>query len=142
MALMRDTDVLLENWFKHKNFAQMEIDSYNQFVDKHLQSIVNENKSIVPKIEEVRIELEDSVRRYDNREALRQLRTPTLLLVGSEDQVSPPAFTRSLAQSMSHRDSCLRRWSTAEVGRCPRSTVSCRSTARRSGHSDEDRSRC
>ncbi len=56
---MRDTDVLLENWFKHKNFAQMEIDSYNQFVDKHLQSIVNENKSIVPKIEEVRIELED-----------------------------------------------------------------------------------
>ena len=56
----------------------------------------------------VRIELDENVRRYDNHEALRQLRTPTLMLVGSEDQTSPPRFTRSLAQVMQHRDSCLR----------------------------------
>ncbi len=50
---------LLESWFKSRNFAQMNIDSYNQFVDDRLHEIVNENKTITPKIEEVRIELED-----------------------------------------------------------------------------------
>ncbi|MDT9000342.1 alpha/beta hydrolase [Paucibacter sp. APW11] len=56
----------------------------------------------------VRIQIDDSVRGYDNRQALQKLRTPTLLLVGSEDQTSPPAFTRSLAQAMQYRGSCLR----------------------------------
>lgn len=49
---------LIENYFKNKNFAQMEIDSFNQFIDKKLSEIVEENKAIVPKIEEVKIELE------------------------------------------------------------------------------------
>ncbi len=36
----------------------MEIDSFNQFVDKKLHEIVDENKTIAPKIEEVKIELD------------------------------------------------------------------------------------
>ncbi|MDD5148523.1 MAG: DNA-directed RNA polymerase subunit B'' [Candidatus ainarchaeum sp.] len=48
---------LVEAYFKGRNFAQMEIDSFNQFVDKKLNEIVEENKEIIPKIEEVRIEL-------------------------------------------------------------------------------------
>jgi DNA-directed RNA polymerase subunit B len=49
---------LIENYFREKNFAQMEIDSFNQFTDKKLEEIVKENDTIVPKIEEVKVELE------------------------------------------------------------------------------------
>ncbi len=54
-----DQYTLVESWFKSKNFAQMGIDSYNQFIDEKLPEIIRENKVITPKIEEVRIELED-----------------------------------------------------------------------------------
>lgn len=37
----------------------MEIDSFNQFVEKKLDEIIEENKEIVPKIEEVKIELSE-----------------------------------------------------------------------------------
>ena len=37
----------------------MNINSYNQFVDDKLTEIIHENKTITPRIEEVRIELED-----------------------------------------------------------------------------------
>ncbi|NMA44190.1 MAG: DNA-directed RNA polymerase subunit B'' [Candidatus Diapherotrites archaeon] len=50
---------LIESYFKNKNIAQMEIDSYNQFISTRLNEIVKENNLIVPKIEEVRIELSD-----------------------------------------------------------------------------------
>ncbi len=50
---------LIYSYFKNKNFAQMEINSFNQFVNEKLMEITLENKEIVPKIEEVRIELED-----------------------------------------------------------------------------------
>jgi len=50
---------LLDSYFRNKNFAQMEIDSFNQFMVKKLPEIVEENKEIVPKIEEVKIELAD-----------------------------------------------------------------------------------
>ncbi len=49
---------LIEAYFRNRNFAQMEIDSFNQFIDKKLDEIVEENKAISPKIEEVKIELE------------------------------------------------------------------------------------
>ncbi|MDD3159665.1 MAG: DNA-directed RNA polymerase subunit B, partial [Candidatus ainarchaeum sp.] len=48
---------LLDSYLRNKNIAQMEVDSFNQFVNKSLSEIVEENKDIVPKIEEVRIEL-------------------------------------------------------------------------------------
>lgn len=48
---------VLEAYFKNRNFAQMQIDSFNQFVDDKLPLIVEENNEIIPKIEEVRIEL-------------------------------------------------------------------------------------
>ncbi|MBN1941569.1 MAG: DNA-directed RNA polymerase subunit B'' [Candidatus Diapherotrites archaeon] len=48
---------LVNSYFKNHNFAQMEIDSFNQFVEQKLPEIVEENKTIVPKIEEVKIEL-------------------------------------------------------------------------------------
>jgi len=48
---------LINSYFKNRNFAQMEIDSFNQFVDKKLYEILDENKTVSPKIEEVRIEL-------------------------------------------------------------------------------------
>ena len=49
---------LINSYFRNKNIAQMEIDSFNQFVDLKLNEIINENKTIVPKIEEVRIEID------------------------------------------------------------------------------------
>ncbi len=49
---------LVDAYFKNRNFAQMEIDSFNQFVDKKLNEILDENKEIVPKIEEVKIEFD------------------------------------------------------------------------------------
>jgi DNA-directed RNA polymerase subunit B len=48
---------LIESYFKNKNIAHMEIDSYNQFIEKKLDNIVKENALIVPKIEEVKVEL-------------------------------------------------------------------------------------
>ena len=68
--LILDRWALLENYFHGKNFAQMEIDSFNQFVDKKLDGIVEENKEIVPKIEEVKIELSDiEIKKPSIREA-------------------------------------------------------------------------
>lgn len=52
---------LVNAYFKDRSIAKMEIDSFNQFLDKKLDDIVDENKKIVPKIEEVRIELEKIV---------------------------------------------------------------------------------
>jgi DNA-directed RNA polymerase beta subunit len=49
---------LIQDYFGKRNLAQMEIDSYNQFIDKKLDEIVDENKTISPKIEEVKIELD------------------------------------------------------------------------------------
>lgn len=48
---------LIDAYFAGKGLAHQEIASYNQFIDKKLTEIVDENKDIVPKIEEVRIEL-------------------------------------------------------------------------------------
>ena len=48
---------LINSYFKNRSFAQMEVDSFNQFVDKKLHEILEENKTVSPKIEEVRIEL-------------------------------------------------------------------------------------
>lgn len=50
---------IIQAYFKNRNFAQMEINSFNQFVDLKLKEIVEENKEIIPKIEEVKIELSD-----------------------------------------------------------------------------------
>ena len=50
---------IVNSYFKNRNFAQMEINSFNQFVEKKLSEILEENKSIVPKIEEVKIELDN-----------------------------------------------------------------------------------
>lgn len=48
---------LVESYFREKSFAKQETDSFNQFVDKKVPEIVEENKTIVPKIEEVKLEL-------------------------------------------------------------------------------------
>jgi DNA-directed RNA polymerase beta subunit len=48
---------IIDSYFKSKSIAQMEIDSYNQFVETKLQEIVSESSTIIPKIEEVKIEL-------------------------------------------------------------------------------------
>ncbi len=49
---------LINSYFRNKNIAQQEIDSFNQFIDQKLEEIIDENKVISPKIEEVRIELD------------------------------------------------------------------------------------
>ncbi len=56
---MKDGWALVENYLRDRNFAQMQIDSFNQFVDQKIPEVVAENKEIVPKIEEVKIELSD-----------------------------------------------------------------------------------
>lgn len=48
---------IIDSYLKTKNIAQMELDSFNQFIDKTLQEIVKESDEIIPKIEEVKIEL-------------------------------------------------------------------------------------
>jgi DNA-directed RNA polymerase beta subunit len=50
---------VIDSYLKSNNIAQMELNSFNQFVDNKLQEIVEENKEIVPKIEEVKIELSE-----------------------------------------------------------------------------------
>lgn len=47
---------VLNSYFREKTFSQQEIDSFNQFIDLKLQEIINENKEISPKMEEVKIE--------------------------------------------------------------------------------------
>jgi len=56
---MIDGWALIDSYFRDKNIAQMEIDSFNQFVEKKLPEIVEENKEVVPKIEEVKVEFEN-----------------------------------------------------------------------------------
>lgn len=51
----------------------------------------------------VQITLADTVRAYDNRVALADLRRPTLLLVGANDDTTPPAFARSIEQQIKAR---------------------------------------
>ncbi len=48
---------LLESYFREKSFAKQEIDSFNYFLDYKLPQIVEENKTVTPKIEEVKLEL-------------------------------------------------------------------------------------
>jgi DNA-directed RNA polymerase beta subunit len=48
---------LIYNYFRNKTFADLEIQSFNQFVDEKLPEIVIENQDISPKIEEVRVEV-------------------------------------------------------------------------------------
>jgi len=49
---------LINSYFRDNNIAQMEIDSFNQFVEKKLPEIIEENKEVVPKIEEVKVEFD------------------------------------------------------------------------------------
>ncbi|PIN85207.1 MAG: hypothetical protein COV47_03340 [Candidatus Diapherotrites archaeon CG11_big_fil_rev_8_21_14_0_20_37_9] len=49
---------VINSYFRDKNIAQMEIDSFNQFVDKKLPEITIENEEVIPKIEEVKVEFE------------------------------------------------------------------------------------
>ncbi|MBU0662504.1 MAG: DNA-directed RNA polymerase subunit B'' [Candidatus Diapherotrites archaeon] len=49
---------LIDAYFRDRSIAKMEIDSFNQFMDRKLDEIVDENRFIAPKIEEVKIELD------------------------------------------------------------------------------------
>ncbi len=49
---------VINAYFRDRNIAQMEIDSFNQFVEKKLPEIIQENNEVTPKIEEVRIEFD------------------------------------------------------------------------------------
>ncbi len=48
---------LIDAYYRSKKISKMEIDSFNQFLDLKLNEIVDENKFVSPKMEEVRIEL-------------------------------------------------------------------------------------
>ncbi|MFA4906826.1 MAG: DNA-directed RNA polymerase subunit B'' [archaeon] len=50
---------LINAYFRENNLAKQEIDSFNQFIEKKLPEIVEENKVINPRIEEVRVEISD-----------------------------------------------------------------------------------
>ena len=50
---------IIDSYFRDRNLAKMEIDSFNQFVEKKLEEIIDENREIIPKIEEVKIELSE-----------------------------------------------------------------------------------
>ena len=49
---------VINSYFRDRNIAKMEIDSFNQFVEKKLPQIIVENNEVTPKIEEVRVEFE------------------------------------------------------------------------------------
>jgi len=48
---------LIYDHYRGATFVDQEINSFNQFVEEKLPSIVDENRDIVPKIEEVRVEI-------------------------------------------------------------------------------------
>jgi len=50
---------LIDAYFANKTFAQMEIESYNQFIQQKVPEILEENKIVIPKMEEVRLEFSD-----------------------------------------------------------------------------------
>ncbi len=50
---------LIKSYFDQASFVDQEIASFNQFVDEKLPEIVKENDTVIPKIEEVKIELSD-----------------------------------------------------------------------------------
>jgi len=54
-----DTMPVIEAYFRNRSIAEQEIKSFNQFVDEKLSEIVKENQVIVPKIEEVRVEIDN-----------------------------------------------------------------------------------
>ncbi|MDO8428309.1 MAG: DNA-directed RNA polymerase subunit B'' [Candidatus Diapherotrites archaeon] len=56
---MTDKWPLLDSYFRTKSFVDQEIASFDQFVEEKMPEILEENKEIAPKIEEVRIELSD-----------------------------------------------------------------------------------
>src|SRR3989344_6973929 len=49
---------VINSYFRDRSIAKMEIDSFNQFVEKKLPEIIVENNEVTPKIEEVRVEFE------------------------------------------------------------------------------------
>ncbi|MBI4043745.1 MAG: DNA-directed RNA polymerase subunit B'' [Candidatus Diapherotrites archaeon] len=55
---LSNTWALVQSYYNNRSIAQMETESFNQFVDEKLPEIISENKSIAPKIEEVKVELE------------------------------------------------------------------------------------
>lgn len=50
---------VINSYFDGKNFADMEVASFNQFVEQKIPEVVEENDEIIPKIEEVRLELSE-----------------------------------------------------------------------------------
>ncbi|MCX6798867.1 MAG: DNA-directed RNA polymerase subunit B'' [Candidatus Diapherotrites archaeon] len=50
---------LVDAYFRDRSFAQMEIASFDQFIEKKLPEIIDESKEIIPKIEEVKVEMSD-----------------------------------------------------------------------------------
>src|SRR3989338_10737317 len=49
---------VINSYFRDRSIAKMEIDSFNQFVEKKLPQITHENNEVTPKIEEVRVEFD------------------------------------------------------------------------------------
>ncbi len=54
-----DTWPLIESFYRGKSIAEQDIKSFNQFIEEKLPEIVKENQVIVPKIEEVRVEIDN-----------------------------------------------------------------------------------
>lgn len=54
---MGNFDAVVEEYFNRKVYSQMEVASFNQFVDEKIHEIIAENKFVAPKIEEVKIEM-------------------------------------------------------------------------------------
>ncbi len=50
---------VINSYFDGKNFADMEVASFNQFVEQKIPEVVEENDEIIPKIEEVKLELSE-----------------------------------------------------------------------------------
>ena len=42
--------ILIQKYFEEQSFVDSDIESFNNFVDKELQNIIEENKEIVPTI--------------------------------------------------------------------------------------------
>ena len=44
------SNILVENYFREKSLISSNIESFNKFIDKYLQEIINENKEVEPTI--------------------------------------------------------------------------------------------
>ena len=99
---------LNSGFFKRKNFENIKIQTQNIFHNKNIppDEMIDEVYNLVLSYENVirAIRLTKSVRKYKMHEDLKQIKTPTLLLWGENDPITPPEIGIEFHHLMSNSE--------------------------------------